>query len=261
LVIELDALGVHYIDALFGANVYFHAGQVWSDPLPLDLADLTAPDLTAHRVYQQSLHLAHLAVQASKGRLLIANPVLSCPINIGINLFGERLLEALIARPDAARHALRIIAGVILACRHAFIGVIPAMQLRNIVATSRYAPEGFGQIDGCATQLVSAHQYADFFTSLDAEILAATPCGGMIHLCGAHAQHIPVWSRIELLRSVQLNDRAAEDLALYFRGLRSDQFLYVWPTETMTVERILEITRGQRLILQTPIERPIPVQN
>ena len=261
LVMELDPLGVHYIDAILGANVYFHNDQVWSDPLTCDLEELSMPDLSQSEVFQASLRLAKRAVEVSQGHFFVTTPVLSCPINIGINIFGQQLLEALISRPDAARHALRIINDVIAACIRAFSEVIPESIRRNFVAENRYTPPGFGEIDGCATQLVSARQYEEFFAPLDEELLDISPYGGLIHLCGASAQHIPVWREMKKLRSVQLNDRAAEDVELYFRGLRPDQILYVAQTETTPLKRILEITGGQRLIFQGVLEKPIRLCN
>ena len=250
LFMEVDPLGVHYVDALFGAHVYIYEEQTWSDELPGDVADLAPPDLARSPIFLQSLELARKAVALSQGRILITTPVLSCPINIAINLFGQRFLETLIERPAVARRALRIITDVIAACTRAFMEVIPAPIRRNSVAGSRYAPPGFGQIDGCATQLVSGAQYREFFAPLDAELLALNPHGGMIHLCGEHGQHIAIWRQMAALRSVQLNDRATEDVELYFCGLRSDQILYVAPTAATPAERILDLTRGQRLVLQ-----------
>ena len=95
LCLELDCLGVHYVDALLGAEVRFHEGQVWNDPLPCRPGDLPAPDLSRSEVLRASLRLARLAVEATRGMLPIAIPVTSCPINVGLNLFGERLLEAM----------------------------------------------------------------------------------------------------------------------------------------------------------------------
>jgi len=79
----------------------------------------------------------------------------------------------------------------------------------------------------------------------------------MMHLCGTHAQHIPAFRVMKNLCSIQINDRAAEDLELYFNGLRSDQIIYVAPTPLLTLERILEITKGKRLVLQIPLNEPI----
>ena len=257
LTIELDPLGVHYIDALFGANVYIHDNQTWSDQLDCDLDDLQMPDLDNSQVFRESLELARKAVEITQGKIFITTPVLSCAINIVINLFGERLLEALIVRPESAKRALQIINDVIIYCTRAFFEIIPDNIRRNSVACNRFAPDGFGQIDGCATHLVSAKQYVEFFADLDDEILGVSPNGGMMHLCGTHAQHIPAFKTMKNLRSIQINDRAAEDLELYFDGLRSDQIIYVAPTPLLTLERILEITKGKRLVLQIPLNEPI----
>jgi hypothetical protein len=257
--VEMDALGVRYIDALFGAPVRFYERQVWSEGLPCAVAELARPEVASHPVFLQSIRLARLAVEAGQGRLLLANPVLSCAANIGMNLFGGRLLEATILEPDDAARALGTINEVICQCTQAFVEAIPPALRRNSVGESRYAPPGFGQIDGCATQLLSAEVYRDFFAPLDAAVLRLSPHGGMIHLCGAHAQHIPVWREMPELRSVQVNDRAAEDLELYFRGLRDDQVIYVGPTETMSVDRILAITEGRRVVLQCYLAEPLRV--
>lgn len=252
-VIELDALGVHFIDALFGARVYFHAGQVWNDELPLDLDDLRAPDLESSELMRSLLDLAEQAVQASGGKLLVGMPVLSCAINVGINLFGERMLEALGRRPDAARHALTEINATILGALRAFSAVIPIEIRRSSVSEDRYMPPGFGFIDGCATQLVSARHYREFFMPLDRAVLAQSPHGGMIHLCGAHAHLIRSFAEMPELRAVQINDRAVEDLQEYFTKLRSDQILYILPSTTWPAERILAYTGGRRIVLQTLI--------
>lgn len=259
LVIHLDPLGTHFVDALFGAPVRFHEGQVWTEGYPADLADLEPPDLGASALLGGALELARLGVTASECKLLVATPVFSCAANIGINLFGQSLLEALLDRPDAAHRALRIVNDVLVASTRAFAQAIPDVIRRTSCAESRYAPPAYGLIDGCATQLVSAAQYHEFFASLDAELLRVAPNGGMIHLCGAHTQHIPVWRGMPELRSVQLNDRATEDLEAYVEGLRPDQILYVAPTEAMTVERIIELTHGRPLVLQAPLAEPVPL--
>ena len=83
---------------------------------------------------------------------------------------------------------------------------------------------------------MSADLYRQFVAPFDGELLSAQPRGGMIHLCGAHTQHLPVWREMPELRAVQVNDRAAEDLEAYFTGLRDDQVIYLNPTATMTAQ-------------------------
>lgn len=247
---EVDPYGTHFIDALFGAEVGFVEGQAWSAELPGEVGDLRPADLDASPVLQAALRVAVRAAEAGGGRLLVSTPVLSCPINIGVNLFGQRLLVALLAAPAEARYALRVITDAICGCVRAFQEAIPAELLRTTCTSSRYAPPGYGFIDGCAAQLVSAEVYREFFAPLDEEILAAWPHGGMIHLCGACAQHIPAWRAMRSLRSVQLNDRATDDLELYAQGLRPDQILYVCPTATYPPARVLEVIGDRRLVKQ-----------
>lgn len=249
-VVELDAYGTHYVDALFGCAVRYHEGQAWSTPLACRPRDLTRPDLASNRVFRRSLELARLARNRTGERVWISNPVLSCPLNIAMNLFGGRILEDLLTDPDGAGHALRIIADVIRECMLAFLEELPPHVRQNSVGATRWAPPGHGFLDGCATQLVSADTYARHIAPLDAQLVGVYPKPGMIHLCGAHAWHIRTWASMPEVGSVQLNDRAADDFELYWRGLRSDQLIYVAPTPTMTVERILARTGGRRVVLQ-----------
>lgn len=256
LVIELDPHGTHFIDALFGAEMKRVGGQAWSDPLPIRPADLQMPDLSADSTLGRALRLAQFAVARVREPMLIAAPVLSCPINIGVNLFGQGLFEEMAEDPEGVRHALRLITDVIAYCMRAFGSVIPSALRRNSVANWRYMPEGFGFIDGCATQLVSARHYEAFFADLDAELLAVFPRGGMIHLCGACAQHIPAWRLMTALRALQLNDRATDDFEAFYTGTREDQVIYVTPNERWPVEHILSFTDGRRVVVQGMFEPP-----
>lgn len=91
---------------------------------------------------------------------------------------------------------------------------------------------------------------------LDDSLLAEYPRGGMIHLCGSHTQHIPVFRKMKHLRAVQLNDRAALDLKLYLDGLRKDQVIYLNPCEGMSVKEALDISDGNRMIIVDGIDAP-----
>jgi hypothetical protein len=96
--------------------------------------------------------------------------------------------------------------------------------------------------------------YRDFVAPLDADLLGDYPGGGMIHLCGGHTQHIPVWREMSSLRAVQLNDDAADSFDEYYRGLRDDQMLYLNPTASMTAARAISITGGSRLVVVADAE-------
>ena len=255
-VIHMDPLGVHFVDALFGAHVYIHGPQVWSDELPMAVGELQPPDLARSEIFQQAATLARKAVAASDGRLLIGAPVLSCAINTGINLFGQRFLTTLVDDPAAVQRVVGIITDVMLELMRAFVALIPDPIRRTSVPENRYAPPGYGLIDGCATQLVSARQYREFFYASDAAALGTNPYGGkvpssgMMHICGAHRQHIPALREMAALRAVQVNDRATDDLPHYVNGLRPDQLLYVAPTEKYPAERVVEMVPAARLVLQ-----------
>ena len=82
----------------------------------------------------------------------------------------------------------------------------------------------------------------------------------MIHLCGMHAQHVSTWREMGSLRSVQMNDRAAEDLGIYFQALRADQVMYVNPCDGMPVEWTMQITGGQRVVIVADIDAPPRVE-
>jgi hypothetical protein len=263
-VIELDPYGVHIIDALFGAQIRFHGGQVWSEELEIDLDDLECPDLEKSALLQKVIRLAELAAQvaregAGEGQIFVTTPVYACAVNIAINLFGERLLVALRARPGSAERALAVINETILQTARVVNAVIPDDIRRNSVAENRLAPAGVGQFDGCATQLVSRRDYAHFFAPLDSELMQLTPGGALMHICGAHTQHIPTWAAMPGLRAVQLNDRAMDDLEAYYQQLRPDTIFYLCPSAKVGIEQILKITRGRRVVLQAAIDRPIKV--
>jgi hypothetical protein len=101
--------------------------------------------------------------------------------------------------------------------------------------------------------------YRRFIAPLDDELLSLYPNGGMIHLCGSHTQHIPAWREMKSLRTIQLCNRAAADLEIYYKELREDQIIYFEPCDEMSVERAVEITGGKRLVVEGNIERAIPI--
>lgn len=249
--IEMDALGTHFIDALLGARVMLRGGQYWTEPLAAPPDRLRPPEPSRSRPLQAILRLARVATDASRGRgLLVGLPVLSCPINVAINTYGQEFLLWLLDEPGRARRVLRVVTDTILLAARELMAAVPEDLRRTSVVCDRYAPPGYGLIDGCATQLVSASHYRDFIAPLDEETLRAYPRGGMIHLCGASAQHVPAWRAMAALRSVQLNDRAADDAEAYLAGLRRDQVLYFAPTRNMPARRFLALAGDRPVVLQ-----------
>jgi len=246
--------GVHFVDAVLGAKVVptsqEGAGGWWTECLTSPVGTLPLPDLQRSAPWQQAQSLARAMAATQAEAVFLAPQVLASPLNIAVNLYGEEFLVALALEPEAAQRDLRVITDTIQTLTHWFLQAIPPLRYQPVCVGGRCQPRGFGQICGCTTQLLSAGQYRAFIAPLDCETLSCYPRGGgMIHLCGSHGQHIPAWREMPAVRAIQLNDRAADELELYYRGLREDQVIYVNPTSYMTVERIMAITRGHRVVI------------
>jgi hypothetical protein len=249
LVIQCDLYGVHFIDKIFGARVYATETGWWADKLPTSVGRLEFPDLDNNETWGLAKTMAEAFVDSKVTVPVFALPTIASVLNIAVNLYNEEFLIALLDDPDAARHDLTVINKLLCALHRWFMANIPPEQLQLVVAVRRAQPPGFGQVGGCTTHLLSAEQYKEFIAPLDQELLSTYPHGGMIHLCGAHTQHIPVWREMSALRAVQLNDRAAEDFQVYYNKLREDQIIYIHPTPTMDLDRIMQISSGKRVVI------------
>lgn len=249
LCVEYPPYGVHYIDKMLGAHVYHYAGQWNADYLKTPIGSLEMPDLDKDETWQLSKRAAQAFLDADVSLPLFGLPTLASSLNILINLYGQEALIAMMDDEDAVRHDLEVINQLICTLHRWYIQHIPKAQLQPVISWARTQPPGYGQLCGCTTQLLGAGLYDEFIAPLDEAILAEYEHGGMIHLCGSHTQHMKTFRQMKKLRSVQLNDRAAEDLELYLKGLRSDQIIYVNPCPTMPVEKIMEISGGERIVL------------
>ncbi|MCX7016601.1 MAG: hypothetical protein NTW86_29270 [Candidatus Sumerlaeota bacterium] len=251
LSVAWGAYGVHFIDHLFGAEVFELEGGWQAHNLDAPVGQLERPDLETIPLWTSLRAFARAFVERQARGALLGLPTIASALNIAVNLYGQRILEAMILEPEAARHDLRVINGVLCDLHRWYRANVPEEQLQCVIPAMRCQPPGYGQICGCTCQLLSGQLYREFIAPLDAEVLALYPRGGMIHLCGAHTQHLPVWREMRELRAVQTNHRAADDLERYFHELRGDQVLYVAPYEKMPLQRVLEITGGRRLVVQT----------
>ena len=254
--VEYPPYGVHYIDKMLGANVYFYEGQWNADYLKTPIGSLEMPDLDHDETWQMSKRAANAFLSADVKLPLFGMPTLSSALNILINLYGSEALIAMYEDEDAVRHDLNVINTLIRKLHRWYIDHIPKQQLQPVISWERTQPPGYGQLCGCTTQLLGKDLYREFIADLDNELLGEYEHGGMIHLCGAHTQHMETFRNMKNLRSLQLNDRAAEDLALYLEGLRADQILYVSPCRTMPVEKIMDISKGERVVLVSHIAAP-----
>jgi hypothetical protein len=59
------------------------------------------------------------------------------------------------------------------------------------------------------------------------------------------------------LRSVQLCTFSNEDLELYFSELRDDQVIYVGPSQGVTLDWILDVTGGERIVIAADVPTPV----
>lgn len=254
--VEFGFYMVHFIDRVFGADVFYKDGQWNTRYLKNDVGALKMPDLRQDPTWALARRAAEVFLEQDLALPLFGLPTLSSALNIAVNLYGEEILVSLSTDPDAAMHDLNIIQSVIEETHRWYIENIPGRKRQCVISGCRTQPYGYGQLCGCTMQLLSGSMYREYIAPLDDRLLSLYPHGGMIHLCGAHTQHIDTFAAMPHLRAVQVNDRAAEDLALYFHGLREDQILYVNPCPGMPVEKILSVTGGRRTVICADIGAP-----
>jgi hypothetical protein len=249
--LEYYAYGVHYIDKMLGADVFFQDGQIYNRYLKTPVGELKDPDLDNDPLWQHSRRVAETFMEADLKFPFFGLPTIASALNIAVNLYSEEFLIAMLADPDAAKHDLDVITRLLVRIHTYYRDTIPAQQLQPVISAHRTQPAGCGQVCGCTTQLISGDLYEEFIAPCDEAVLNVYPNPGMIHLCGSHAQHLPIFRNMKSLHAVQVNDRAAEDLQLYFDGLREDQVIYLNPCAGMTIDKAMEITGGRRLVLCT----------
>jgi len=249
LCVHNDIFGVHYIDSIFGCDVYFEHGQWYNKPLPGNIGSLSLPDIDISEAWLLTKRFTDAFVNAGVKLPVYGLPTIASALVVAVNLYGENILAAMLDEPEAASHDLKVINDTLKELHKRFQTMLPSNQLQPVIPSQRMQPPGFGQLCGCTSQLVSPGCYERFIAPLDEELLGVYPSGGMMHLCGAHEHHIITFRAMKKLRAVQLNDRAAEGLYEYFIGLREDQIIYLNPCKKMPVEKAIEITGGKRLVI------------
>jgi hypothetical protein len=258
LFINYNPHGVHFIDYLLGADVFTLDDSWQVHTLEAPVGTLEQPNLEELPGWQVMKDFSQAFLERDVPAVLFGLPTIASVLNIAVNLYGGRILMAMVTDPEAAHHDLQVIGDVLCAIHRWYLDNIPLEQMQCIIPGGRCQPPGYGQLCGCTTHLISREHYAELVAPLDDALLSLYPHGGMIHLCGAHAQHVPVWREMASLRSVQMNDRAAEDLDLYFNELRQDQIMYVNPCEGMPIDRVMRITNGQRVVVVADVQEPLP---
>ena len=241
--------GVHFVDRIFGCEVFFQDGQWYNRYLKNEVGQLKKPDLESNETWALAKRIANAFLDLKITAPLFETPVIASPLNIAVNLYGEEILVAMLMEPEAAHHDLQIINEVLTELHQWYRAHIPTQQLQPVCSCGRCQPPGHGQICGCTTQLLSPGLYEEFIMPLDNALLGVYPHGGMIHLCGSHTQLIPLFAKMPNLKCVQLNDKAAEDLQFYVDGLRDDQVIYLNPCEGMSTKQALQIAKNKKIVI------------
>ena len=241
--------GVHFVDRIFGCEVFFQDGQWYNRYLKNEVGQLKKPDLENNDTWALAKRIALAFLEWNVAAPVLETPVIASPLNIAVNLYGEEILVAMLMEPEAAHHDLQIINEVLMELHRWYRTHIPAQQLQPVVACGRCQPPEHGQICGCTSQLLSPGMYEEFIMPLDDALLGVYPHGGLIHLCGSHTQLIPLFAKMPHLKCVQLNDKAAQDLQFYVDGLRDDQVIYLNPCEGMSTKQALQIAGDKKIVI------------
>lgn len=249
LTMEYHHYGVHFVDRLFGAEIFVRGRQIYNKYLLTPVGELEYPDLDNHPLWIYSKRVLQAFLDADVKLPYFGLPVIASALNIAINLYGQEFLCAMLEEPEAARHDLAVITKLLCDLHRYYKDRLPPEQLQPVVVSTRAQPVGCGQVCGCSTHLISKELYDEFIAPCDEAVLKVYDHPGMIHLCGSHSQHIETFRNMKHLHAVQVNDRAADDLQLYFEGLREDQVIYFTPTPTVSLEDAMRITEGRRMVL------------
>lgn len=250
LCINLDVFYVtHYIDKMFEAEVFYQDDQWYSRYLTTPIGQLKMPDLEHNELWTLTKRAINAFLEADVALPLLSLPAIASPLNVAVNLYGGEILMELLSDPDNAMKDLEVITDLQCQLHTLCRNMVPPKQLQSTCCDGRAQPPEFGQLCGCTTQLLSGPLYEELIAPLDDRLLSVYPNGGMIHLCGSHTQHIEAFRNMKSLRSIQINDRASQDLQAYFDGLRDDQIIYFCPCDEVTLEQAMEITNGHRLVI------------
>ncbi len=257
LCVEYGPYGVHYIDKMLGAKVFQNAGQWYNEYLTTPIGRLQSPDLDTNEVWLGTKRAMQAFVEADVRLPVFGLPTIASALNIAVNLYGQEILMEMLLEPENAQADMETINNLLCEIHRRCRETIPAQQLQPVISWERTQPPGYGQLCGCTTQLISGETYQEIVAPLDDKLLSVYPNGGMIHLCGAHTQHLEAFRNMKSLKALQLNDRAAADLAVFHRELREDQVLYLVPCKEMSVEEAMEITGGKRLVVISNLQEPL----
>lgn len=253
---------LHFPAALAGCPVHQNDGRIWWTPLSklgAGIEDFRAPDLDRHPGFQEMIRQLRLIVEATNGRIPVEIPYVSEPLLLAVDLFGEEFLMLLAAEPGLADRFLDKLTAFILDMRLRFLKAAADAPLMPHGSCGRPMPERYNLLYECTTQLISGDAYKGHLLERDRNLMRCGSPGAGIHLCGRHTQHIRAWRDAPELKMIQLNDHAADDLEIFWRSLRPDQYIVLMPGERVTKEHALLVTGGRRLVLAAELDEAVPI--
>jgi len=261
--LSLARYDLHFPAAIMGCPIHMDEhGQTWwtsLSQLGRTIDEFRCPDLDANADFQEMLDLLRFVVEATEGRIPVEIPYVSEPLILGVDLFGNDFLALLAGDPDRADRFIESITTFILDMRRRFLEAVPGAPLIPHGSCGRPVPEGYNLLYECTTHLISGPAYERHFRDRDRGLMRCAATGAGIHLCGAHTQQCSAWQHAPELKMIQVNDRATEDLEVYWRNLRPDQYIVFMPCEAVSLDDALRITRGRQLVVEAEVEKPIPV--
>lgn len=92
LCIEPSFYGVHFIDKILGAEVFFKDGQWYNRYLEKEVGTLERPDLDKDETWRLAREAAMAFLEADVRLPLFGLPTIASALNIATNLYGEELL-------------------------------------------------------------------------------------------------------------------------------------------------------------------------
>ena len=113
LTINYNPHGVHFVDELFGADVFVLDGSWQVHPLTSPVGTLKAPDLETNPTWRAVRDCARVS-RRDVANVTFGLPTIASVLNIAVNLYGQQILLAMLEDPEAAHHDLRIISDVLV---------------------------------------------------------------------------------------------------------------------------------------------------
>ena len=138
--VEYGIYGVHYVDKILGANVYWRDGQWYNDYLKTPIGELPDPDLENNETFQLSVRAAKRFAEVGGEFPLFGLPTIASALNIAVNLYGQEILMEMLDDPENARKDLETINRVLIKIHETFREILPQRQLQPVVSWERTQP-------------------------------------------------------------------------------------------------------------------------